>query len=208
VTLLAISAAAIGFIHSLAPGHWLPVVLMAKSRKWSLGRAVLGAFVAASGHIVVSVTLGLIAIFLGEAFLHEYGEIAEQFGGFLLVGFGVIYSALSYFRHAGCHGHEHHGPSVRGVKTPYLLLFSVGFAPCLAALPVFIAAAGHGTLVIISTIFAFCVGVLGALVGGTVLVSRGMMKLDHPLFEHHGDTLTGFVVALMGLAILMLPHSH
>ena len=75
--LLALSAAAIGFFHSLLPGHWLPVVLMAKSRKWASGSVALGAGVAALGHVLVSLGLAGASILVGSRFLADQEELTE-----------------------------------------------------------------------------------------------------------------------------------
>lgn len=55
---------------------------------------------------------------------------------------------------------------------------------------------------------AFSIGVIVALLGGSLLVSRGLVKLDHPVFEHYGDVITGLGVAAMGLVLIFFPHTH
>jgi hypothetical protein len=44
-----------------------------------------------------------------------------------------------------------------------------------------------------------------ALVGATVLVSRGIMKLDHPILEHYGDVITGLGITVMGIILFFIP---
>ena len=198
MVILALSAAFVGLVHSLAPGHWLPVVLMAKVRRWPLRTAVSGAMITASGHIILSVLLGLGAIGIGSKFLASYEHEIERYAGLALVVFGVVYAIYSYSRHSKCQGHTHHGPNPQGQKAPFVFLFSLGFSPCVAVLPVFGAAAMESSWAVVMSMVAFALGVLMALIGSTVLVSRGLMKLDHPIFEHHGDVITGCGVALMG----------
>ena len=65
------SAALVGFVHSLAPGHWLPVVLLAKARRWKPSVAAAAALVTASGHILLSILLAAIAIRAGDATVAE-----------------------------------------------------------------------------------------------------------------------------------------
>ena len=206
---LALSSALVGFVHSLAPGHWLPVVLMAKSRKWSDKQAALGAFVAALGHILVSVSLGVVSALLGRQLFEPYLHELEEKAGLILVVFGVVYAIYSRFQHKDCHGHEHHGPEPeKNEKAPYLFLFSLGLSPCFAVLPVFIAAIGMGSATLMFVMLTFSLGVLAALMGGSMLVSKGLVKLDHPVFEHHGDVITGVGVALLGVILLLSPHHH
>lgn len=207
--LIALSAAFVGLVHSLSPGHWLPVVLMVKAKKWDLGQATLGAVVAAAGHIFVSVGLGLIGAFIGTSLFGPYLHELEEHAGVILIVFGLIYAVFSKFQHRHCHGHEHHGPDPKkGSKAPYVFLFSLGFSPCFAVLPIFATAIGMGSAVLLSSMIAFAFGVLTALVGGSLLVSHGILKLDHPIFEHYGDLITGLGVAAMGLILVLFPHTH
>jgi ABC-type nickel/cobalt efflux system permease component RcnA len=206
---LIFSAGFVGFVHSLSPGHWLPVVLLVKARKWGPAQAVVAALVTASGHIFVSVGLGLIGLFVGKKFFGTNLHELEEHAGLILVAFGFLYAVYSRFNHRHCHGHEHHGPDPRtSGKAPYVFLFSLGLSPCFAALPVFAAAIGGGTAVLLGSMLAFSLGVAASLTGGSLFVARGLVKLDHPIFEHYGDVITGLGVALMGVILLLFPHHH
>ncbi len=208
MALLALSAAFVGFMHSMAPGHWLPVVLLASSRKWSVRQSLLAAAIAGSGHILVSVALGVVSIFVESRLISAHDERIERYAALALVAFGLTYAAVGWRRHSSCHGHEHHGPDVEREKEPLILLFSTGMIPCVAVLPIFAAAAAYGPTAAIVSMVTFSIGVLLALGGATLLVSRGLMKLDHPLLEHYGDVITGLAVAAMGAVLYLVPHSH
>lgn len=207
--LLAGSAGFVGLVHSLAPGHWLPVVLLVKARRWSRGRALLGALVAASGHVAVSLAVSAAAIFLGASTLASHEEQIERYSGVILVAFGLAYALFAFRRHSHCHEHGHHGPEFvqdrKGRRGPFLFLFSIGLSPCVAVLPVLVAAAPKGGFAIGVTMLAFAGGVVFALAGATLLSLAFGRVLDIPLFEHHGDVLTGFGVALLGVALFFWP---
>jgi nickel/cobalt transporter (NicO) family protein len=205
--LLVVSAVFIGLVHSLAPGHWLPVVFLTRARRWSMGTAMLGALVAASGHVLVSVFLGVLGIKIGVHYFTQYEEQIEHYSGLVLVVFGIVYALLAYFNHIGCSSHtHHHGPEPRKHSEPFLFLFSMGLTPCVAVLPIFAAAAPLGTLTLVITMLGFALGAVVALLGTTVLVSFGVMRLEYPFLEHYGDVITGICVALMGILIFSLPH--
>ena len=204
--LLALSSAFVGLVHSLAPGHWLPVVLLAKGRRWPMKTALGGALVAALGHILLSISLGLISIYAGIHLFAEYEEQIERYAGIGLAIFGLAFAAQALFRHSSCHGHTHHGPDFPRKGKPFLFLFSLGLSPCIAVIPVFIAAASKGSFAMVLSFLSFSIGVLAAFVGSTLLVSLGLVKLDHPLFEHYGDVITGCGVALMGGALFLFSH--
>ena len=46
--------------------------------------------------------------------------------------------------------------------------------------------------------FLFAIGVVSALTLASQLVHRGVMKFDHPVFEHYGEVITGLGIALVG----------
>ena len=212
---LLISAAFVGLVHSLTPGHWLPIVLMAKTQRWPLRTALAGAVVTASGHVFISILLGIAPMMVGVHFITQSEAQIERYAGLLLAVFGVLYAIWAYTRHSKCHGHTHHGPQPpdpkntkgKGRVSPFVFLFSLGFSPCVAVLPVFAAAAAEGTAAVLMSMVAFAAGVLFALIGATLVVSLGVMKLDHPLFEHYGDVIVGGGVTLMGLILFFFPHS-
>lgn len=202
--ILATSAAFVGLVHSLNPGHWLPVVLTAKAQKWSLKTAVLGAITAAAGHIVLSAALSLISIAVGAQLLSSYEPQIERYSALGVMVFGLIYALVSYFSHLKCTHHAHHPSSGTGPrKAPFFFLFSVGLSPCVAVLPILAEAALGGVGGVFVAILAFALGVLAALIGSTVLVFLGFLKLDHPILEHYADVVTGLGVAAVGLGIFL-----
>lgn len=203
---LALSAAFVGLVHSLAPGHWLPVVLLSKARRWPLKTALLGAAVTAFGHILLSVLLGVVSIFAGVQLFADYEEQIERYAGVGLAIFGIIFAAQAFFRHSGCHGHTHHGPNFPGKGKPFLFLFSLGLSPCIAVIPVFVAAAATSYTAALLAFAFFSLGVLAALLSATLFFFYGLIKLDHPIFEHYGDVITGCSVALVGLTLFLFSH--
>lgn len=205
------AAFTLGLVHSLAPGHWLPVVLLARARRWSRPTAALGALVAASGHVFLSIVIGVLLVAVGAQLFRQHGEAIEEYAGIGLIVFGIGYAAWAWFNHSACrvHSHGHHGPEVTRVKVPFVFLFTLGLSPCLTILPTFVAAAAAGVPALLWAIVGFALGVITALVGATLLGAAGVMKLDHPFLEHYGDVLTGVVAALMGVAFLLIhTHSH
>lgn len=203
--ILAISAAFVGLAHSLAPGHWLPVVLLAKGRKWPLKTALLGALAAASGHIVISAGVGILSVVMGSQFLPDLKEDVERYTGLILGAFGLGFAIYSYFRHSSCHGHTHHGPTPDNTRGAFFFLFSLGFSPCLSVLPVIATAGALGSMATALAVASFSVGVIITLSLTTLVASLGLMKLDHPLFEHYGDVIAGLGLALMGVIFFFFP---
>ncbi|MBL7714084.1 MAG: hypothetical protein JNL01_01370 [Bdellovibrionales bacterium] len=201
--ILLLSAITIGFIHSLSPAHWLPIVLLGKGRRWKPEGVAAASLVTGFSHIVVTSAIALLAVFLGEKILGTDLERFETYSGYGLIFFGVIYGGLAYWNHYRCHGHGHHGPDPKSEKSkrPIGFLIAVGLAPCVAILPLLIAAGLKGWASFTTSALAFSLGVFAALGFSTYAVSRGALKLDHPFLEHYGDVVTGVGVALTGLFV-------
>ncbi len=114
IGVLIISAVSIAFLHTvLGPDHYIPFVVMAKSRQWSLTKTIWVPGNCGPGHILSSVILGIIGISIGLAVFRI--EFIESFRGgiaaYLLIAFGIIYlvygirRAVKYKKHTHKHLH-------------------------------------------------------------------------------------------------------
>ena len=123
LTILAITAASIGFLHTLlGPDHYLPFVVLAKARGWSLARTSVITLLCGIGHVGSSVVLGLLGIALGLAVsrLQAFEAWRGNLAAWLLIAVGVLYGAWGLHRalrgkehahlhlHLGGAGHGHH----------------------------------------------------------------------------------------------------
>jgi hypothetical protein len=206
--LLLASAVSIGFLHSLAPDHWLPFVALAKSSRWSMARLGWIATLAAVGHVASSLLLGLIGLWAGVAVHHLQG--AEAWRGsvavWLLIGFGVAY-ALWGLKHA-----QHHHPHVtlqETVKTyaarKVWLLFAIFvFGPCEPLIPLMFLAVQHGMRAVAVTSLVFSLVTIAMVVGQSCLSYAGVRLIQAPWMERYAHALAGLVIALTGLLVLVL----
>lgn len=201
------SAAFVGFVHSISPAHWLPVIVLSKTRRWTLKQSLLGASTLATAHVAASLAIAGVGIYLGSQVARGYEEILNHSMGFGLIAFGAAYALWHLKRHSHCHhdDHAHHGPEAPEKQhSAFAFLFSLGLAPCVAALPIFVAAATHSTSSLIGAGVGFGVAVFAALVGATALVRAGVSKLDHPWIEHSADIITGVGIAFTGVLVLVV----
>ncbi len=108
---LAITAASIGFFHTLfGPDHYVPFIMISWARKWSTVKTTVVTILCGFGHIGSSVVLGLIGVALGMAV--KKLEIIESFRGniaaWLLIAFGMAYLAWGLRRAYRNQPHSHH----------------------------------------------------------------------------------------------------
>ena len=114
IAALAVGAVSIGFLHTLfGPDHYLPFIVMARSRKWSRPKTMWITLLCGIGHVGSSIVLGSVGVALGIA-LGKLEWVEESRGGvvaWLLIAFGLVYGvwglrkALKNRPHT--HGHVH-----------------------------------------------------------------------------------------------------
>ena len=106
IKILTITAASIGFFHTLlGPDHYLPFIVMSKARKWSLFKTLWLTVLCGMGHVGSSIVIGLIGI--GTGLVHVVGYLKTlsfrgTIGGGMftglplaLVGAIVLYAQIS-----------------------------------------------------------------------------------------------------------------
>lgn len=99
---LAITAA---ILHSLSPDHWLPFVMLGRSRNWAFKRTLGFAGLAGTAHVGTSIIIGLIGVALGAVLAERFAAIIESITGALFILFGSSLAYLSW----RSRGHHHHG---------------------------------------------------------------------------------------------------
>jgi sulfite exporter TauE/SafE len=110
VTLLVLTAASIGFVHTLlGPDHYLPFVALSKARGWSTRRTVGITGLCGVGHLVGSIALGAAGIAAGTAVdrLVDIESFRGDVAAWLLFGFGLAYAAWGVKRALRGESHSH-----------------------------------------------------------------------------------------------------
>jgi len=231
ISMLAFSAAAIAFVHTiLGPDHYLPFVAMSKARGWSLAKALRITLACGIGHLAGSVLLGVAGIGLGlqlssVAWLEGFrGNLAA----WLLVGFGLAYMAWGlrqaqrnrphthWHHHDGVthlHEHTHHEAHAHvhaqraGVKSlaPWLVFIIFVLGPCEPLIPLLMypAARESTTGVVVVTLVFGCVTVMTMLLSvGIALLGLKSVKLHR--LEPFAHAVAGGTILACGLGIVLL----
>ncbi|MDD5454156.1 MAG: sulfite exporter TauE/SafE family protein [Candidatus Ratteibacteria bacterium] len=231
LTILTITAVSIGFFHTLfGPDHYLPFIVMAQARKWSLPRTTWITFLCGLGHVGSSVLLGLAGIALGIAVGKL--EFIESFRGnvaaWMLIAFGLVYfvwglkralrnqphTHMHLHRGGDSHTHEHkhssehmhiHEKEKAVNLTPWILFTIFVFGPCEPLIPLIMyPAAKHsisGTVLVAAVFSAVTISTML----GIVLVSTfGINFLPMQKLQRYNHALAGGVILMCGLAIQFL----
>lgn len=204
---LALAAASVGALHSIAPDHWVPFAALARAQRWSSWKTARITLACGLGHVTVSAALGVLALMLGMGALRVWGERLESAAGLLLMGFGLAYAVwgLRKATHERLHVHSHsHGAEEPSKLTAWTLFLLFSADPCVAVMPILFAAAplgaGHATAVVL----VYELATLGAMLPLVLLSRAGATRLKWHWLEHYGDGAAGGIIAAVGLAVTLL----
>jgi len=229
LTILYITAASIGFLHTLlGPDHYLPFIVMGKARRWSLAKTAFITFLCGLGHIFGSIILGLIGVVFGVALmkLEAFEAFRGNIAAWALIGFGLAYFLWGVRRairmrphqHEHCHdddpdhSHEHthmhghvHVHDKKGNITPWVLFTIFVLGPCEPLIPVLMYPAAKKSiagLFLVSGIFG-SVTIL-TMLAVVLIASLGINFIPLGRLERYSHALAGATICLSGMAIQFL----
>jgi nickel/cobalt exporter len=209
---LLLSSFSLGFIHTLiGPDHYVPFIVMARARNWSLTHTIIVTFFAGMGHVSSACVLGFLGIFLGltVAKLNLITSYSVSIAAWLFILFGLVYLIFS-IRHAAQYEqkkHVHHGHLSTQRKswkqlTPWILFTVFILGPCEPLIPLMFYPAIEGQYLMVAlitilfglaTIIAMLVMVIGAF--------AGVQKLKFQFLQRYGNAAAGSIIFLTGCFI-------
>jgi hypothetical protein len=202
---LAVAAATVGALHSLAPDHWLPIAAVGRARGWSVRRTARVALLCGFGHVTVSAALGLIALVSGTTVVEALGAHSASVAGVLLIGFGLAY-ALWGARHVimrKLHGHDHaHHDVHEPERATTWTLFAIYCAdPCVAVIPIVFASAPLSMASTLAIVAVYEVATVATMVALTAAARAGASHLRGRWIESYGDSAAGGLIVATGLFV-------
>jgi sulfite exporter TauE/SafE len=228
IQVLAITAASIGFFHTLTgPDHYIPFAMIAKARQWTTFKTMMLVIGCGIGHVGSSILLGFVGIATGIGL--QKLELVEGYRGSLaawvLIIFGLIYGIWGLRRAIHKHQHKqlnedhhhshgmdsthHHLPKHDDIKkgsiTPWILFIIFVLGPCEPLIPMLIYPAakfGIAEAVYISVIFAV-VTILTMMVMAFLLL-KGFEFLPMQKIHRYTHAIAGFTIFICGLSIEFL----
>ncbi len=228
ITLLAITAASIGFFHTLfGPDHYLPFIMMSKARNWKMRKTMLITFLCGLGHVAGSVVLGIIGISVGIAISKI--EMFEAFRGnmatwaFIVFGFVYLVGGIRQAirnkphthlhihedgsKHDHVHSHKEEHSHVHGKKniTPWVLFTIFVLGPCEPLIPILMYPSAKNSisgLVFITLIFAIVT--ITTMMTVVYIASLGYKFVPMKKMERYSHAIAGFIIMFSGLGIQFL----
>jgi nickel/cobalt transporter (NicO) family protein len=210
------AAAGVGFGHAILPDHWVPLAVIARTRRYPMTRVARLSGLAGVAHVGLSIVLGALIIVIGLQFQSTVQSAQDSIIGGLLIatGIGFIVLELGAFGHGHDHGHGHahahgghehtHEPEGGGLRglTAVMVPFGAAASPDLTILPVFLAATTAGVLTAIGSVLIFAAVTIGTIVGLTLAAAKGGYQIRGQWLDRWGNAFTAAVLVAIGVLIL------
>ena len=221
------SAAFLGGFHTIVgPDHYLPFIVMAKARNWSVLRTTVITILCGIGHVASSIILGFVGIVFGiavaklEWFEGSRGDIAA----WMLTAFGFVYCVWGIHRairnrphthhhihegeehshthnHHDAHAHVHDKPAKRNL-TPWVLFTVFVFGPCEPLIPLLMyPAATKSTWGVIIVAGVFATVTILTMTAAVLAATFGLKFLPTNRLERYTHALAGASICLCGVLI-------
>jgi nickel/cobalt exporter len=200
---LAIAAATVGALHTLAPDHWVPVAAVSRTRGWSLARTARIALGCGFGHVTVSAGLGLLALATGTAVVEALGARTGAVGGVLLIGFGVAYALWGLRRSIGWFRARHQHRHVGDAATTWTLFAIYCADPCVAVIPIIFAAAPLSRTATLAIVIVYEAATIATMTGFTLAARAGAAILRGRWVERYGDSAAGGLIVATGVVVAL-----
>jgi nickel/cobalt exporter len=211
---LVLAAATVGSLHTTAPDHWMPFAALARARGWSPARTARTTILCGLGHVTVSAALGIAAAFAGLSVIHLLGGRFQSIGNALLIAFGTVYMVWGIRRSlrrdplAPTHAHDHKHVKGRNdhdhglTEWSLFLLFSAD--PCVAVVPMVMAAAGVGWRTTGAVVASYELATIATMVVLVTAAHAGVRALRMPWIDRHSHAVAGAVIITLGIAMAVL----
>jgi len=193
----------LGLIHPLFPNHWIPLIAISKTEKWTNKETVVATLITGFSHTLSTILIGVIVGFVGIKLSESYSYITRIAAPLILVTLGVIYLLLDL---KSTHHHHHfdlNNATLKNRKSKTAIIFTlcIGmfFSPCIEIEAYYFQAATQGWIGILLVSVVYLIMTLSIMVALVYLGIKGVNKFKSHFLDHHEKAITGVVLVLLGL---------
>lgn len=197
----------LSLVHASIPNHWLPIVAISRTEKWTRVETLTITAITGFAHTLSTILVGIAVGLLGYGLSTRFSLVTSIIAPIILVVWGIIYLVID--ARGGHHHHDHLQRGRNQAKTSKSALVvslatAMFFSPCIEIEAYYFSAGTQGWLgiAIVSVIYLF-VTVLGMLLL-VDLASRGARKIRSHFLEHHEKKITGLVLIATGIIAYLI----
>lgn len=199
-----------------APDHWVTFCVLARNEKWTRKKLFRASLVTSVGHVSFSIALGLGVVAVGLTFSHLISSYLDTGMGIIMVSAGLVIGILPLVRkskHHHNHKHEEHDHDhhhheeknsrklTRGIG--YFVVLGAALSPDPSIIPIFLSAISSGFYFALELSIIFAVASILTLLLLVQIGATGFAKTLAKIPEKYNDSLAGFVIAAIGIYVLI-----
>lgn len=231
LNILLMTTASIALLHTVTgPDHYLPFIVIAKARKWSIKKTVWFTALCGLGHVGSSILLGFLGIFFGIAIykIELWKGMRGSIVSYIFTAFGLLYllwglkqaarnkshKHLHYHGHGVAHTHDHthhdahvhvHEESQKVNITPWILFTIFVLGPCEPLIPLVMypAAKNQMTDLIMVTALFSMITIL-TMIALVLFALYGFKLLPMKFLEKYSHAIAGGTIFLCGMGMIFL----
>jgi nickel/cobalt exporter len=192
----------LGLIHPLFPNHWIPLIAISKTEKWTNKETIVATLITGFSHTLSTIIIGIVVGFVGIKLSESYSYITKIAAPLILVLIGVIYLILDV---RSSHHHQHfelNNDSLKNRKSRAAIIFTlcIGlfFSPCIEIEAYYFQAASQGWIGILLVSLVYLIMTLTIMVFLVYMGLKGVNKFNIHFLDHHEKMITGIVLILLG----------
>ena len=225
--LLILTVLSISAVHTFSgPDHYLPFIVLSRSKKLTLNKTLFWTSLCGIAHVLSSVLLGIIGIFLGWSIKQTFHieEIRGGFAAWMLLGFGILYLLYAVYSLNKNKIHKHfdaseegeiyvfehqHGQNITSNKkykvTPWVMFFIFASGPSEPMIPLIIYPSVHysldevGILILLYTFSTVLTMMLMVLLG-----YFGAHLFNFKNYEKYLETISASIILVCGIGMVFL----
>lgn len=193
----------LSIIHALIPNHWIPLIAISKTEKWSNKETLYATFITGFSHTISTIFIGIIVGFVGIRLSVSYSYITRIAAPIILLVIGIIYFLIDLKT-----SHHHHfeidNQQSGNKKSKYAIITSLSIVmfltPCIEIEAYYFQASTIGWLGILLVSLVYLLITLIIMLALVFLGLKGVNKFKSHYLEYHGKRITG--IALIVLAFI------
>lgn len=193
----------LGLIHPLFPNHWIPLIAISKTEKWTNKETVIATLVTGFSHTLSTIIIGIIVGFVGIKLSESYSYITRVAAPLILFVIGAIYLLLDLRKTHHHHHFDINNEKLKKQKPKLAIIISLCLgmflSPCFEIEAFYFQAATKGWIGILVVSLVYLILTLSIMVSLVYLGIKGVNKFNSHFLEHHEKMITGIVLIALGL---------
>ncbi len=192
----------LSLIHASIPNHWIPLIAVSKTEKWTNKETLFATFVTGFAHTISTIIIGIIVGFVGIKLSESYSYITKIAAPIILLSIGIVYFLIDL---KSSHHHHHHyetNDQIKNKKSKWAIIIPLSIAmfltPCIEIEAFYFQAATIGWLGIFIVSSVYLLITLIIMFTLVYLGLKGVNRFNSHYLEHHEKRITGIVLILLG----------